>query len=327
MKPITTDADLAAAGGTRYVLPVQGAGRRNELNVLEFDAISDMASLDFSQFGPGKRFKDRNTFTFGSFRNYNTYETAQRALLDGHCPEEVAELYQQMRDAMAHAIEDIAATMVTTKRKRRYDIDGDEVSIERVMTQSDEPWERRVRGAKKRSIKIAVNSSYSAGTDQRAFIEGVVRGIALSDILTRLGYGVEIISARFASNDEGKHFVVLGGMKASNEPLDPERLLSVVLPCLQRLFQWGALEIYGRNMVQDTSLGPERPTQSMLDAFDIDVYSTSRALVCHKDDADNQLTDIIAAVDAISLTSFDAASTKAINDKLESFKQNRPPSN
>ena len=238
------------------------------MHVVEFDQINQLAALspvDGTQKG---------RWVFGNFGSISNEAQSRDAIASGTAPDEVVARYNELRERMDPQVQELSAMMPSAKRTRRYGIEGSELCTERVMVHDTDVWERRVRGAKKQTVRIAIGFGYCAGTGVGAFAESAARGVALTDVLTTLGHTVEL-SAFTAWHDDSDHYATIGTLKPSNQPVDPQQLLITALPSLFRwhqFAQWEAYEDSDRNAQNGHSKYEDVMNQGYVDHFGIDVY-------------------------------------------------------
>ncbi len=113
------------------------------------------------------------------------------------------------------------------------------------MVHDTDVWERRVRGAKKQTIRIAIAFGYSGGTDVSAFAESAARGVALADVLSTLGHNVELSAfTAWHHCKRNEAWATVGLLKAAEQMLDPQQVLITALPALFRVHQFGLWHTY-----------------------------------------------------------------------------------
>lgn len=286
---ITTREDIEANGGNLYDVVFDGT----TVNVVEFDSLSRFAAFDYSA-------KVGGSWTYGPWREFHGVEAAQNAALNGECPEQVLEQYRRLCESLEAEVQELVARMPSAKRQRKYGIEGSELSTERVMVHDTDVWERRVRGAKRQTVRIFINFSYHANDGPQSFINGVVRGIALADVLSTLGHTVEITACSFSQNSELKvHHALIAPLKLAEQRLDPQQLLTLALPSYQRVFKWGIWEVFQRKV--SYHIGNAQVTQHYVDHFGIDVFATGSMLSFNGDPDTPEGKHIAEAVECINL--------------------------
>jgi hypothetical protein len=225
-------------GSTSTYDPATGRG----VLVGKFTAI-DLPSVDallrwpqpFGRGGP-------RDFVYGSHLTGDA-ENAQ-ALRDGAAPAALVDRYRDARDRLQPLIDKYAGMGTSVKRRRVRREDGAELDIDRAMVGDPQCWESRVRGKKKRVVRLAVQYSYVAAAKEQTFIDNAVLAAAASDVLTKLGYAVEIVAiywARFGDR-HGEEYLVTVPLKEAGQPFDARRVLTTGLPAMQRRFTWGLME-------------------------------------------------------------------------------------
>lgn len=288
---ITTREDIEANGGNVYTTTLDG----HRVTVTEFDSINRFAAFDY----PDKR-GDGTAWTYGPWKEFQTYEATCEAIRTGTCPEDVLETYRALCDNLEAHVQELSALMPSAKRQRRRGIEGDEISIERVMVHDSDVWDRRVRGAKKQTVRLFINFSYNSNDGVDSFIAGVVRGIALADVLTTLGHVVEITACSFSRRWDvaGKpELAVTAPLKAADQPLDAQQLLMLALPSFQRLFKFGIWQAFA----PDVDYGVAKVTAAHVEHFGIDVFSSGRVLAFEGDDSTpdgGHIAEIVSRINA-----------------------------
>lgn len=186
--------------------------------------------------------------------SYPTTTAFRQAFADGKACKAAREAYAEARQAVDAM--DVSATRVTSvRRKRRRREEGDDIIIDRALSGDPECWWTRHREPVKRSLTVGFNISKSCTVDHGKFYEAVAATIAVVEHLQSAGYCVRVIA--FESGmatlqpDSGadppgqpmeKECLWLAPFIAKdyNEPVDPQRLLTIGEPGTLRIlgFRW-----------------------------------------------------------------------------------------
>ena len=174
-------------------------------------------------------------------------ENLKRALTIGRTSDSMMRLYQKLRARIDSRI-DISKFVgegLSCKRKRVRRDDGDDLSMSRLMGGSDQYWETTIRKSKRANVRIGMNMAISYGHKERDFARLGATLACICDVITKLGYGVEVIAYNFAGYSGSKNWNRFGisiPFKLANEPLDVHRLMTAGLPGLFRDFMFGLME-------------------------------------------------------------------------------------
>lgn len=177
---------------------------------------NDMSTIEDWRFG-----KDFRTFN-ETISALQSGETAARYLrmldkVKGELYDKYPELYK------------ISETAVTKRRRRRFSEDGDELDIDRYMCGDPAMWSSMPRQeVQGRAATFFIDITISAGTDEENLVEGVIRSIALVDIVDKAGIPTEIVIGATTNNGTRGTRLLTVACKAkhANEPLDIQRILS-----------------------------------------------------------------------------------------------------
>ncbi len=299
-KPSTRD-DIRAAGGSQYTIENWG-GRDAPMFVTEFDSLSDFA--DFNDTAT-----EFSSWHLGTFKDMRGIEASRTAVRDGHAPNEVFEQYVALRGQLDAHVNELSASMPSAKRKRVRGIEGDEISIERVMVHDTDVWERRVRGAARQTVRIALNVSHSAGTSQNEIVRGTVQGVALADVLQALGHTVEITAVEFSAHSANgfaqhtpgaAHYAITAGLKSSLQPLDAQQLLCSSLPAIDRVMAFGIFGTYTPGLAEGSRLYVDRVTKKHTDHFGIDVFSAGNDFRYTGPDSESIVAQCASKIEALN---------------------------
>lgn len=226
----------------------KGERRQKGGQLWEFDSPGDLAEAEVKN--PGRRGAERgqawhDRWKYGDI--ITTEEGNRAALRAGRVPESIYSAYLKAREACEGMVVEAGRVGNTTRRRRRYSDEGDELNVDRMMLGDPLMWERRRRGAKKRVIRIGVRfGGYSWADGEDKFIAGAAAGCAMADALNVMGYETEIIgfcTEEVFSGDRpevfGQEWVCSVRLKASEEPLDVQRVLTSGLTAMSRAFWFG----------------------------------------------------------------------------------------
>jgi len=228
------------------------AGRGGQL--WEFESPGDLAGAPPSTTSSRGRDRERSDEWYQRWQcgdMITTVEGNRDALRAGRVPARLYEAYLEARRACEPAVQEAGRIGNTTRRRRRYGDEGDELNIDRMAAGDPMMWERRKRGAKKRVIKIGLRFGGYSWTDREdKYIASAATGCAMADALAIMGYGVEVIgfdvdelSAGERTECIGEEWVCAVRLKASDEPLDVQRVLTSGLVAMSRTFWYGYRQV------------------------------------------------------------------------------------
>ena len=189
--------------------------------------------------------RSEDSWTYGN--HFDNHKTHMKALRQGRTTPSLVTHYKKIRSVLERKlrVSKFTGQGMSCKRKRRFVDDGDEVDIDRFLANSDTPWVVTKRNKKARNIKIAINFGLSAGNNESSFAKLVSAGAYLSDVLTKIGYAVEVWGAD-ATGYRGSLLLdevcTAIKFKDSGQRLDVQRILSIGLPGLFRNLIFGILE-------------------------------------------------------------------------------------
>lgn len=216
-------------------------------DTLQFQSLRDMQdSIKENGWQHSKtesRFSDN--WTYG--KHFGNHDTHMKALRHGRTTPSLVTHYKKIRSVLERKlrVSKFTGQGMSCKRKRRFVDDGDEVDIDRFLANSDTPWVVTKRNKKARNIKIAINFGLSCGNNENSFARLVSAGAYLSDVLTKIGYAVEVWGAD-ATGYRGSlkldEVCTAIKFKDSGQRLDVQRILSIGLPGLFRNLVFGILE-------------------------------------------------------------------------------------
>jgi hypothetical protein len=102
---------------------------------------------------------------------------------------------------------------------------------------SDHYWTATIRDSKRANVRIGLNIGVASGHSERDFVRLGATITLMGDIISKLGYAVEIIVfvfIQYSGEENWSDFGMSIPMKMSNEPLDIHRMLTSGLPGLFR---------------------------------------------------------------------------------------------
>tara|TARA_R100000808_G_C2147157_1_gene155094 strand:- start:241 stop:1167 length:927 start_codon:yes stop_codon:yes gene_type:complete len=181
-------------------------------------------------------------WTYGSLKNR---ENLVEHLMVGKASKKVTKFFEEYRAEVERKL-DVSSYLgvgLSSKRVRRRSDDGDELNIDRIMTNRDDYWDTMVRDNRRRNIRIGINFTLNADNDEMEFARLGATASVLADVLTKMGNAVEICATyccRYRGQMDKVHeFMVLFPIKRSNEPLDLQRVMSIATNGILRdlLFQ------------------------------------------------------------------------------------------
>lgn len=180
-------------------------------------------------------------WTFGSYGNA---ERSNAAIRSGNVSDSAWEQYKLAAEKLEAQCEALLKVGKSTKRRRRWSDEGSELDIDRVLSLDENCWVKTKRDARARVVKLGINSAVSCGNDESTFAKLAGLAAGLATVLTRLGYGVEVWDV-CALNEGGVYRTaqehlrgckddkwIIGAtlMKASDEPVDPARIMACSIP-------------------------------------------------------------------------------------------------
>jgi len=174
-------------------------------------------------------------------------ENLQRAMMVGRTSDAMMRTYQKLRASIDNRLDvsKFAGMGLSCKRKRVRRDDGDDLSMSRLMGGSDQYWETTLRKSKRANVRIGMNMAIACGHKEKDFARLGATLACICDVITKLGYGVEVIAYNFVEY-KGKHdwkkFGISIPFKLANEPLDIHRLMTAGLPGLFRDYMFGLME-------------------------------------------------------------------------------------
>tara|TARA_R100001377_G_scaffold65994_1_gene41264 strand:+ start:3438 stop:4292 length:855 start_codon:yes stop_codon:yes gene_type:complete len=228
-------------------------------DTLQFQSLRDMQEAikknKWEHSKTEKRFNDE--WTYGS--HFDNRDTHMKALRQGRTTPSLVTHYKKIRSVLERKLKvsKFAGQGISCKRKRRFVDDGDEIDMDRFLANSDTPWVVTKRNKKARNIKIAVNFGLSSGNNEHSFAKLVSAGAYLSDVLTKIGYAVEVWgvdATGYRGSLKLDEVCTAIKFKDSGQRIDLQRILSMGLPGLFRNLIFGILE---KKWESDSSLGKQ----------------------------------------------------------------------
>ena len=193
----------------------------------------------------GKEGSDRELWTYGN--EVVGRDNLRRALTIGQTSDKVIRLYQKMRSEMDmdSRISKFVGMGLSCKRRRVTRDDGDDLSMSRLMGGQDQYWSTTERKSQRANVRIGMNMAISWQHKEEDFARLGATLALISDVLTKMGYAVEVIAYNFVQYNGGndwKYFGISIPIKMPNEPLDIHRLMSAGLSGLFRDYCFGLMD-------------------------------------------------------------------------------------
>tara|TARA_Y100001937_G_scaffold128099_1_gene202484 strand:+ start:1132 stop:2034 length:903 start_codon:yes stop_codon:yes gene_type:complete len=193
----------------------------------------------------GKEGSDRELWTYGN--EVVGRDNLRRALTIGQTSDKVIRLYQKMRSEMDmdSRISKFVGMGLSCKRRRVTRDDGDDLSMSRLMGGQDQYWSTTERKSQRANVRIGMNMAISWQHKEKDFARLGATLALISDVLTKMGYGVEVLAysfVQYSGKNDWRYLGISIPIKMSNEPLDIHRLMSAGLSGLFRDYIFGLLE-------------------------------------------------------------------------------------
>lgn len=226
--------------------------------VIHFSNMGEMLScVDQGEYHH-KVSKDEE-WTYG--RHVVGRDALERALKMGKTSEHLVKQYQKQRAMleMKAGIRQFTGMGLSCRRKRAIRDDGDDLSMSRLMGGGDQYWVTTIRESKRANVRIGMNMAISWQHKEKDFVRLGATLAVMSDVLTKLGYAVEVIAFNFVGYNGKKKWKHLGmsiPMKMPNEPLDIHRLLTSGLP---GLFRDKCFGLMGKAWDSNSTMGYQTP--------------------------------------------------------------------
>ena len=193
----------------------------------------------------GKEGSERESWTYGN--EVVGRDNLRRALTIGQTSDKVIRLYQKMRSEMDmdSRISKFVGMGLSCKRRRVTRDDGDDLSMSRLMGGQDQYWSTTERKSQRANVRIGMNMAISWQHKEKDFARLGATLALISDVLTKMGYGVEVLAysfVQYSGKNDWRYLGISIPIKMSNEPLDIHRLMSAGLSGLFRDYIFGLLE-------------------------------------------------------------------------------------
>ncbi len=235
-------------------------------------------------------------WTFGAIGSAAATVEAVRA---GTATPALWEAFKAERDRLEPALNDLAARLPSTRKRRRFREDGAELNIDRLMGGAPEHWERRERGARRQTVKLGLNVAVSAGNGEATFIRNAARTAAAADLLQRLGYAVELHAVAAGWDPRGlavAEYALVAPVKRAEDPLDVGRVLCLGLPGLVR---WCLFGMYERDGMVPPYKNCRPPSTETREALGVDYLIGRDWIEGEQSDRLEGVRQVLAAVQGI----------------------------
>lgn len=171
---------------------------------------------------------------------YGASEAEARSIIDKGWPEGA-----QMVEALAKQVSEQLAPPASRRRTRKWDVDGDEVSGERLQLGYDEVWQSSHRKLRSSCGLVEVVASWgegcSASLNQLKWSGAAA--LALTDLLEKADYSVELALVAAMISRDG-YALVRVDLKRMGELIDLEQLAAIaVYPPAWRIFGLAAFNL------------------------------------------------------------------------------------
>ncbi len=188
----------------------------------------DHKGQDKDSFIPGTR---SDSWTFGALKNYDaTLEALKTGIVLDAVLKDANEISQKLMESPT--VENLFLRAETMKRKRVFSEEGSELDIDRVLCGDPQHWSRMTKGKRNTLVRLGVNLAGNCGEDEKLFNRlAAITGVA-TDILTRAGYAVELVSCSSSygtakDNNTLGFDIVSVVLKKAEEALDLQRIYSI----------------------------------------------------------------------------------------------------
>lgn len=176
-------------------------------------------------------------WAFGSFKDADRTRTAAQLGLGS---ESVINKIREIKKQIEYNkdLQILSHKKESYKRKRVYGLDGDELDIDRLLCGDPEHWQSTTKGKKDNTVTLGINMAQNGGADEDDFARIAATCICACDLLTTMGYSVQItgfISCLNAVIGLGLTSCVFT-LKDSMSPIDEARLSIIGAPGLYRAY-------------------------------------------------------------------------------------------
>ena len=266
-----------------------------------FDSLSELVEEMKSDCPKLKREFERNC-EYGEFEmslDYDSREFVLERIAKGYASDEGWSYYKNAKSKLLASPERIAklgALGLDTRRKRRSDIAGCIVNIDKAMTGLN-PMETFKRNNAQKSVRIFIDYSQSGSVDADRIIDTATKAIAICEVLEKKGYATEISFGSTSWMDESSlRKNEFSGMKdvdfciemtkfiakRAGEPINESKLVNYCIAGIFRdiLFNyWKGCLGFGSGLGYPlyTRLNPEENLEKYKKLVDADVYVGKRA--------------------------------------------------
>jgi hypothetical protein len=161
----------------------------------------------------------------------------------GKATDKAAKHFRETRDDFEQQVRKFAGMGVSTRRRRvRSDV-GDNVNVDKWLSGDFNCWDTTRRDARRLKVNLGIGGSLSCGNDESEFAKICATAAAAADLLSLLGYSVEINYAamfhtggdfKLLSEHKIEQLMILAPLKREGETLDVQRLLACAAPGLLR---------------------------------------------------------------------------------------------
>lgn len=300
-----TETEMARSGAsTRKVTTLTHA----------FDSLSDLITeattdcpeiaLEFDCVGSYGKFE--------SCLDYNNREFLLKQIAKGYASDKGWSYYKNAKSKLLASPERIAklgSIGLDTRRKRRSDIAGCIVNIDKAMTGLN-PMETFKRNNSQKSVRVFIDYAQSGSVDAERIIETATKAIAICEVLEKKGYATEISFGSTSYMDKSNiRLNKFSGMKnvdrcievtkfiakKAGEPINESKLVNYCVTGIFRdiLFSYwkGCLGIGdGLGYPLYTRISPEDNLETYKKLVDADVY------VGKNDHFSDILTNVVGVV-------------------------------
>jgi len=194
----------------------------------------------------GEPGSEREKWTYGE--SVVGRENLYRALTIGKTSDRIIRLYHKMRTEieMKAGVSKFLGRGLSCKRKRVVRDDGDDLSMSRLMGGMDDYWNTTQRKSQRANVRIGMNIGLSCAHGESAFARLGASLAVISDVLTKMGYAVEVIVydfTKYHGRRNWENWAISVPIKMPNEPLDIHRLMSAGLQGFFRDVIFGIMEM------------------------------------------------------------------------------------